>query len=53
LLQDNAYRKSFLDAIGSVGPGIDYSACVETALDELATGLEAALDIDRLFDAAR
>lgn len=53
LLQDNGYRKSFLDAIGSVGPGIDYSACVETALDELATGLEAALDIDRLFDAAR
>jgi len=52
-LQENAYRRSFLAAIGAADFGIDYSATVEAALDELAAGLEASLDIDRLFAAAR
>jgi adenosylcobyric acid synthase len=53
LLEDNSYRESFLATLGSARAGIDYSASVESALDELAAGLEAALDIDRLFAQAR
>jgi adenosylcobyric acid synthase len=49
LMQDNSYRQSFLSAIRPVGPGVDYPVSVETALDELAEGLEAALDIDAVF----
>ena len=49
LMQDNTYRQSFLSAIRPVGSGVDYSASVEAALDELAAGLEAALDVDGLF----
>lgn len=51
-LQENMYRQTFLATIGPAGPGFDYSASVEAGLDELAAGLEAALDVDRLFATA-
>ena len=49
LMQNNAYRRSFLASFGHRGSEFDYSVSVDEALDELATGLEDALDIDRLF----
>ncbi len=53
LLSDDGYRASFLAALGHKGAAIDYSDAIDEALDELADGLESALDIDTLFSAAR
>ena len=53
LMQDDAYRQSFLSMLGAAEPGFNYAATVAAALDEVAAGLEAALDIDRLLAAAR
>jgi adenosylcobyric acid synthase len=52
LMQDNDYRRSFLAGLDHTGSAYDYSATVEAALDELAAGLAAALDTERLFAAA-
>ena len=53
LLSDDRYRASFLTALGHPGDVNSYSDAVEAALDELADGLESALDIDKLFGSAR
>jgi len=61
LFGDERYRRAWLKrqrslAIGSdAGEGIasNYAVSVQTALDGIATRLEAALDIDRLFAIAR
>ncbi|MEL7186014.1 MAG: cobyric acid synthase [Pseudomonadota bacterium] len=53
LLTEDDYRRQFLATFGVHGDGFNYRASVDSALDELAAGLEAALDIDRLFAAAR
>ena len=43
------FRQRFLRSLGVRGAQMSYRAGVETALDELATELEACLDIDALF----
>ncbi len=49
LMTSDSYRGSFLAALGSrTAPG-DYNRTVQTALDELADGIDLALDIDALF----
>ena len=53
LMRDNAYRQSFLAPLGHNNSDFNYDVSVQDALDELAAGLEAALDIDRLFASAR
>lgn len=52
LMQDDSYRKSFLAGFADIDSNFNYTASVESALDELADGLERALDIDRLFAAS-
>lgn len=54
LFANDAYRAWWLNRLrqGTAGQ-LDYEARVETALDALADGLEAALDVDALFDDAR
>lgn len=49
------FRRAWLNRIrpGATTETIDYDAGVDRALDELADGLEAALDVERLFDMAR
>jgi adenosylcobyric acid synthase len=49
LMQDNAYRRSFLATFTDQASDFDYAASVDDALNELAAGLEVALDIDSLF----
>lgn len=47
---DDAFRQSWLSRLSSnIVSNLSYEAAVETALDELADGVEAALDIDALF----
>ena len=53
LLVENAYRMHFLARMGVAADDFDYRATVDSALDELATDLEKALDVDRLFEFAR
>jgi adenosylcobyric acid synthase len=43
------FRQQFLATLGVEGGAGNYRLTVETALDELAEGLEACLDIDALF----
>lgn len=49
LMQNNAYRRSFLATLGHAGSEFDYATSVDDALNELAAGLEDALDIDRML----
>ncbi|MGI9220482.1 MAG: cobyric acid synthase [Woeseiaceae bacterium] len=49
LMQNNAYRRSFLASFGHAGSEFDYSASVDDALNELAANLEKVLTIDRMF----
>ncbi len=50
----DAFRGSWLQSFGVSAAGASsYDARVEAALDGLADGVEAALDIDALFDLAR
>lgn len=50
----DAFRCSWLELSGGSAAGTSsYDARVENALDRLADGVEAALDIDALFDLAR
>lgn len=53
LLCGDAYRKVFLRQFVNYESAYAYSDVVNDALDELADGLEAALDIDRLMASAR
>lgn len=50
LFSEDAFRAAWLDSVRA-GASSDaaYGASVETALDDLADGLEAHLDVDRLF----
>lgn len=48
------FRNNWLSRIKSgAGSNLNYEADIEAALDDLADGLEAALDIDALFGSAR
>lgn len=49
----DAFRSRFLESLGIAGGGIDYSASVEAALDDIAAALETHLDCDALFSLAR
>jgi adenosylcobyric acid synthase len=53
LFASDEYRASYLRRLGADASGLRYEASVQAALDEIADGLEAALDIDRLFATAR
>lgn len=53
LLCSDEYRSAFLKGISDYEPSYAYSDVVDEALGELANGLETALDIDKLFAAAR
>ncbi|MEM9877901.1 MAG: cobyric acid synthase [Pseudomonadota bacterium] len=54
LFSADPYRRAWVArAGGQTDVHFDYSNSVETALDALADGLEAALDIDALFACAR
>jgi adenosylcobyric acid synthase len=53
LMQNNAYRRSFLATFGQATSDFNYTASVEAALNELASELENALDIDRLLACSR
>jgi adenosylcobyric acid synthase len=53
LFGGDEYRAAWLRTFGSAGSGSAYEAGVEAALDALAEGLEAALDVDRLLEMAR
>ena len=53
LMQNNAYRRAFLASFGQATSDFDYTASVEAALNELASELENALNIDRLLACSR
>lgn len=53
LLAEDEYRRHFVGRFGVVADPFNYHSVVDDALDELAVGLEDALDIDQLFAAAR
>jgi len=53
LLCGDAYRKAFLSQLTNYEPSYAYSDLVDDALNELADGLEQALNIDRLLASAR
>ncbi len=53
LLTGDEYRGRFLAGFGFQDSAFNYSGAVESALDELACGLEKAVNIDRLFASAR
>lgn len=52
LMGSDEYRTTFLNGLGIAGDSGNYSQTVDAALDELADGLSATLDIDALFDIA-
>jgi adenosylcobyric acid synthase len=53
LFQSDAYRHEWLRRAGAaVSSRFVYADAVEQALDELADGVEVAVDVDALFDAA-
>jgi adenosylcobyric acid synthase len=53
LFADDAQRRAWLGWIGAAASALDYEAEVEGALDALAAHLEAHLDVERLWAAAR
>jgi adenosylcobyric acid synthase len=53
LLSGDDYRAEFLADLGQVDCSLNYSAAVDDALNELADGLESAINIDQLFASAR
>ena len=54
LFTNDGFRAAWLSRIKTgAATGYNYAASVETALDELADGLEAALDIDVIFNSAQ
>lgn len=53
LFQGDAFRRHWLGRTGASGDGsLCYDVAVEHALDELADGLEAALEVDLLLECA-
>ncbi len=52
LFASDEYRAGYLSRMGAASSALCYDECVQTALDELADGLESALEIERLFAAA-
>ncbi|MEM7276831.1 MAG: cobyric acid synthase [Pseudomonadota bacterium] len=53
LMTDDEYRRWFIESLGATGSSWRYTDAVDMALDDLAAELELAIDIDRLFAAAR
>ncbi len=53
LLCGDEYRNRFLGSFTEDRSAYSYTNAVDGALNELADGLETALDIERLFDSAR
>jgi adenosylcobyric acid synthase len=53
LMCGDTYRKAFLSQLTNYESSYAYSGLVNDALDELADGLEKALDIERLMASAR
>jgi len=53
LLCGDDYRSVFLKGINGVESSYAYSDVVDDSLNELAKGLETALDVDKLFASAR
>ena len=53
LFSSDAFRAAYLEGLGIRGGIVDYRAEVERALDQLAEHLEAHLDCDAIFSAAR
>ena len=52
LFNSDEYRRAWLARLGTpVDPDLDFEATVEEALDEVASALEAALDVEALFSA--
>ena len=52
LFNGDEYRRAWLARLGvSADPELDFATVVEEALDEVASALEAALDVDALFNA--
>ena len=50
----DGFRRAWLEqAGGPVDAGLNYTKAVEQALDDLADGVEAAVDIEALLDSAR
>lgn len=49
VFSSDEFRHKFLAGLGVSGSGGNYRESIEVALDELAKGLEACLDIDGLF----
>ena len=50
LLASDEYRRAWLARLGaSADPDLDYGAIVEDALDDVASALEDAIDVDALF----
>ena len=50
----DSFRRAWLARAGATADaGLSYHGGVDKALDQLADGVEAALDIDALFDTAR
>ena len=50
----DGFRRAWLEDLGgAVSDTLDYESAVETALDELADGVEAVVDVDALFALAR
>jgi len=50
---DDGFRAAFLQRLGAAASGHSYTATVETVLDELASHMEAHLDVDELIKIAR
>jgi adenosylcobyric acid synthase len=53
LFAGTALRRALLERIGAASGGGDYARSVDSALDEIAAGLETHLDIDGLLALAR
>ena len=54
LFASDSFRAGFLGRLRTrESSGIAFEAGVEAALDDLASGLEAALDLDRILEIAR
>jgi adenosylcobyric acid synthase len=53
LFSAGAFRTRFLEDLGVAGSGVDHRAALETALDDIASRLEQALDVDAIFSHAR
>jgi len=54
LFTDDAFRQAWLSRLGhQASTGLSYEQSIDDALDQLADGLESALDLDTLFASAR